>query len=157
MRPMRTIGLFVLLLASVSAAADTPALRDIRVWASPDSTRVVLDLTAPASYTVFSLAGPDRIVIDFERIEADQSAIKIPDGSGVVKAVRLGARGRAGLRVVLDVEAKVEAKAFLTPPNETYGHRLVVDLGHGPAPAPPCRPKPRCPSRSRAGMVSATL
>ena len=151
MRPMRTIGLFVLLLASVSAAADTPALRDIRVWASPDSTRVVLDLTAPASYTVFSLAGPDRIVIDFERIEADQFAIKIPDGSGVVKAVRLGARGRAGLRVVLDVEAKVEAKAFLTPPNETYGHRLVVDLGHGQAPAPPMQAEAPMPVKVAGG------
>ncbi len=140
-----------MLLASVSAAADTPALRDIRVWASPDSTRVVLDLTAPASYTVFSLAGPDRIVIDFERIEADQFAIKIPDGSGVVKAVRLGARGRAGLRVVLDVEAKVEAKAFLTPPNETYGHRLVVDLGHGQAPAPAMQAEAPMPVKVAGG------
>jgi N-acetylmuramoyl-L-alanine amidase len=132
---MRTVGLFVLLLASVSAAADSPALRDIRVWASPDSTRVVLDLSAPTSYTLFSLDGPDRVVIDFERIQADTSAIKVPDGMGVVKAVRIGARGREGLRVVLDVGSKVEAKAFLTPPNETYGHRLVVDLGHGSATA----------------------
>jgi len=136
MRPTRTVGLFVLLLASVSAAADSPALRDIRVWASPDSTRVVLDLSAPTSYTLFTLDGPDRVVIDFERIQADASAIKVPDGMGVVQAVRIGARGREGLRVVLDVGSKVDAKAFLTPPNETYGHRLVVDLGHGSASAP---------------------
>jgi N-acetylmuramoyl-L-alanine amidase len=140
---MRAIGLFVLLLTSASAAA-APALRDIRVWASPDSTRVVLDLSEPASYTLFTLEGPDRIVIDFERIEADASRIKVPDASGVVKSVRLGERGRAGLRIVLDVNAKVEAKAFLTPPNETYGHRLVVDLGHGTAAAvtPVEAPKP---------------
>ncbi len=140
---MRAIGLFVLLLMSASAAA-APALRDIRVWASPDSTRVVLDLSEPASYTLFTLEGPDRIVIDFERIEADASRIKVPDASGVVQSVRLGERGRAGLRIVLDVNAKVEAKAFLTPPNETYGHRLVVDLGHGlaAAAAPAEAPKP---------------
>jgi N-acetylmuramoyl-L-alanine amidase len=140
---MRAIGLFVLLLTSASAAA-APALRDIRVWASPDSTRVVLDLSEPASYTLFTLEGPDRIVIDFERIEADASRIKVPDASGVVKSVRLGERGRAGLRIVLDVNAKVEAKAFLTPPNETYGHRLVVDLGHGmvAAATPAEAPKP---------------
>jgi N-acetylmuramoyl-L-alanine amidase len=143
MRPMRAIGLIVLLLTSATAAA-APALRDIRVWASPDSTRVVLDLSEPASYSVFSLDGPDRVVIDFDRIEADASRIKVPDASGVVKAVRLGERGRAGLRIVLDVNAKVEAKAFLTPPNETYGHRLVVDLGHGlaAAAAPVEAPKP---------------
>jgi N-acetylmuramoyl-L-alanine amidase len=140
---MRAIGLIVLLLTSASAAA-APALRDIRVWASPDSTRVVLDLSEPASYTVFSLDSPDRIVIDFERIEADASRIKVPDAAGVVKSVRLGERGRGGLRIVLDMDAKVEAKAFLTPPNETYGHRLVVDLGHGlaAAAAPAEAPKP---------------
>jgi N-acetylmuramoyl-L-alanine amidase len=132
---MQRIGLVLLLLASGSAAAATAALKDIRVWASPDSTRVVLDLSAPASYTLFSLSQPERVVIDFERIDADPSSFKAPEGSGVVKAVRLGGRGRAGLRVVLDVSEKVEAKAFLSPPNETYGHRLVVDLGHGLAEA----------------------
>jgi N-acetylmuramoyl-L-alanine amidase len=139
MQSLKAIGLIVLLLTSAQADAAT-ALRDIRVWASPDSTRVVLDLSEPASYTLFALEGPDRIVIDFERIEADVAAIKVPEGSGVVKSVRLGERGRAGLRVVLDLGAKVEAKAFLTPPNETYGHRLVVDLGHGGAPAAPAEP-----------------
>jgi N-acetylmuramoyl-L-alanine amidase len=136
MLPLRTLGLVALLLAS-SAAAAAPALRDIRVWASPDSTRVVLDLSEPVSYTLFTLAGPDRIVIDFERIEADAADIKVPDAAGVVQAVRLGERGRAGLRVVLDVSSPVEPKSFLTPPNETYGHRLVVDLAHGAAQVAP--------------------
>jgi N-acetylmuramoyl-L-alanine amidase len=137
MRPLQRIGLVLLLLASGSAAAATAALKDIRVWASPDSTRVVLDLSSPASYTLFSLSGPERIVIDFERIDVDPASFKVPEGSGVVKAVRLGERGRAGLRVVLDVSEEVEAKSFLSPPNETYGHRLVVDLGHGLAQARP--------------------
>jgi N-acetylmuramoyl-L-alanine amidase len=124
-----------LLLASGSAAAAPVALEDIRVWASPDSTRVVLDLSAPASFTLFTLSGPERVVIDLERIDGKPSALKLPDGAGYVKALRLGGRGKQGLRVVLDVSEKVEAKAFLSPPNETYGHRLVIDLGHGLAQA----------------------
>jgi N-acetylmuramoyl-L-alanine amidase len=58
MRPVERIGILLLLLASGSAAAQSPALKDVRVWGSPDSTRVVLDLTAPTSYTLFSLSGP---------------------------------------------------------------------------------------------------
>ena len=139
MRPLQRIGVLVLLLASGSAAAAPAALKDIRLWASPDSTRVVLDLTAPASYTLFSLSNPDRIVVDFEQIDADLSALTLPEGAGVVKAVRLGERGKSGLRIVLDVNSKVEAKGFLSPPNETYGHRLVVDLGHEQAAPTPVK------------------
>jgi N-acetylmuramoyl-L-alanine amidase len=130
MRPMGRIGFLFLLLAAGSSAAQAAALKDVRVWGSPDSTRVVLDLTEPATYTLFTLSGPERIVIDFAAIDADLGALGAPAASGVVKGVRFGERGRSGLRVVIDVNEKVEAKGFLTPPNETYGHRLVVDLGH---------------------------
>jgi len=141
MRPMGRIGFLFLLLAAGSTAAQAAALKDVRVWGSPDSTRVVLDLTEPATYTLFTLSGPERIVIDFDAIDADLGALGSPAASGVVKGVRFGARGRSGLRVVIDVDEKVEARGFLTPPNETYGHRLVVDLGHAQpamahAPAP---------------------
>jgi N-acetylmuramoyl-L-alanine amidase len=138
MRPLQRIALSLLLVAAAPALAAPAALKDIRVWGSPDSTRVVLDLSAPASYTLFTLDGPDRIVIDFDAIDADIRSLALPPATGVVKAVRLGARGKKGLRVVLDVAQKVEAKGFLTPPNETYGDRLVVDLGHG-------RPPPEAP------------
>lgn len=137
MRLLQRIGFLVLLLASGSAAAAPAALKDIRVWGSPDSTRVVLDLTAPAAYSVFTLSGPERIVIDFDAIDADPKSIEAPAASGVVKSVRFGERGRHGFRIVLDVSEKVQAKAFLSPPNETYGHRLVVDLGHELPPAVP--------------------
>jgi N-acetylmuramoyl-L-alanine amidase len=130
MRPMGRIGFLFLLLAAGSSAAQAAALKDVRVWGSPDSTRVVLDLTEPATYTLFTLSGPERIVINFDAIDADLGALGAPAASGVVKGVRFGERGRSGLRVVIDVNEKVEAKGFLTPPNETYGHRLVVDLGH---------------------------
>jgi N-acetylmuramoyl-L-alanine amidase len=141
MRPMGRIGFLFLLLAAGSSAAQAAALKDVRVWGSPDSTRVVLDLTEPATYTLFTLSGPERIVIDFDAIDADLGVLGSPAASGVVKRVRFGARGRSGLRVVIDVNEQVEAKGFLTPPNETYGHRLVVDLGHA-QPATATAPAP---------------
>jgi N-acetylmuramoyl-L-alanine amidase len=137
MRLLRRIGFLHLLLAWSALAAEPAALRDVRVWGSPDSTRVVLDLTAPATYTLFTLSAPERIVIDFDAIDADLKSLGSPPPSGVVKGVRFGARGRSGLRIVIDVNEKVDAKGFLTPPNETYGHRLVVDLGHALPAAPP--------------------
>jgi len=136
MRRLHRICAPALLLASATAMADPIVLQDIRLWASPDSTRVVLDLTAPASHTMFALADPERIVIDLEATSADLKSLKTPDGTGVVTAVRLGARDGGGLRVVLDVSARVQPNSFLTPPNETYGDRLVIDLGHQQTPRP---------------------
>jgi N-acetylmuramoyl-L-alanine amidase len=123
-----------LLLLPAAAYAQQLQLQDVRLWASPDSTRVVLDLSEPASYSMFSLADPERIVIDLEQATLPANAITIPAGTGLVNAVRLGEREGGGLRVVLDVGAKVLPKSFLTPPNEAYGHRLVVDLALEQAP-----------------------
>src|SRR5262245_38508449 len=137
MRPLQRIALLILLVATGPALAAPAILRDIRVWGSPDSTRVVLDLSAPANYSMFPLSGPERIVIDFDAIAAGVKNLELPPASVVVKSGRVGARGSHGLRIVLDVTEKVDAKGFLSPPNETYGHRLVVDLGHDLPPAAP--------------------
>ena len=118
-----------LLLAGLPPVAAATELEEVRLWASPDSTRIVLDLSAPVGYSVFALTDPDRIVIDLEQIDAN--AVQLPAAAviGVVSGVRIAARDNGGLRVVLDLTSKVQLKSFLTPPNETYGHRLVVDLG----------------------------
>ena len=116
-----------LLQATVAfAAAD---LQEVRLWASPDSTRVVLDLSAPVSYSVFTLSDPERVVIDLEQLAADSVRLPASTAVGIVSGVRVAARDNGGVRVVLDLTTRVEPKSFLTPPNETYGHRLVVDLG----------------------------
>jgi N-acetylmuramoyl-L-alanine amidase len=85
---------------------------------------------------MFSLDGPDRVVIDLEQASGNLAALRMPAGTGSVSAVRLGSRDGGGLRVVLDVNARVQPKSFLTPPNETYGHRLVIDLALEQAPRP---------------------
>ena len=118
-----------LLAALPITAAAAAELQEVRLWASPDSTRVVLDLSAPADYTVFALTGPERVVIDLEQSRADAVRMPSPQAVGVVSGVRMAARENGMLRVVLDLTNRVELKSFLTPPNETYGHRLVVDLG----------------------------
>jgi N-acetylmuramoyl-L-alanine amidase len=136
MRLLSPFSALFLSLACGAAVASPVTLQDIRLWASPDSTRIVLDLSAPASYTMFSLDGPDRVVIDLDQAIGDFAGLRLPAGTGSVSAVRLGVRDGGGLRVVLDVNAKVLPKSFLTPPNETYGHRLVVDLALEQAPRP---------------------
>jgi N-acetylmuramoyl-L-alanine amidase len=129
MRPLLLVLLTVI--AAQAVAASPVQVRDLRIWASPDSTRVVLDLSQPVRYEVFTLSGPDRVVIDLERTSLDARGIPMPEPSGLVRAVRTGTQPGGTLRVVLDLNGRAEPNSFLTPPNESYGHRLVVDLSTG--------------------------
>jgi N-acetylmuramoyl-L-alanine amidase len=106
--------------------AEAANVRGLRLWSGPDSTRVVLDLSAPASHRVFTLSNPERIVIDLTDSVATLDGM--PRGRGFVAGVRTGKRPGGELRVVLDVNQSVKPKSFLLEPNDTYGHRLVVDL-----------------------------
>lgn len=112
-------------------AANPVEVRDLRLWASTESTRVVLDLSGVAEHTLFTLSDPNRVVIDIPaaRLTAGNatSTAALP-GQGFVRQVRTAARGDGSLRVVLDLTERVQPKSFLVEPNESYGHRLVIDL-----------------------------
>ena len=100
----------------------------VRLWTAPDHTRLVFDTTEPTEHKVFSLTGPDRLVIDFSDTTLGDGfstkAIKDKHLAGMRRAMRPD----GSLRVVLDLKQPVRPKTFLLKPNSSYGHRLVVDL-----------------------------
>jgi N-acetylmuramoyl-L-alanine amidase len=120
------------------APAGAAEVRDIRLWAGPDSTRVVLDLSASARHRLSVLKNPDRVVVDIADAHLRRGANREPAGTGAVQRVRLGRRPTGELRVVLDLAHAVRPKSFLTAPNDRYGYRLVVDLA-GTGPTPPVK------------------
>jgi N-acetylmuramoyl-L-alanine amidase len=134
--------------------ASTVEVRDVRLWASPDSTRVVLDLSAEPRWNVFTLVGPARVVVDLDRASWDPARLNLPQGAGHVRALRIGEPAPGKMRLVLDLAQAAEPTAFVTPPNDTYGHRLVVDL----AAAAPATPKPikaaHAPGRQRDLVIA---
>ncbi|MBT8135911.1 MAG: N-acetylmuramoyl-L-alanine amidase [Gammaproteobacteria bacterium] len=99
----------------------------VRLWAGPDSTRVVMDLDAPADHRIFHLRDPSRIVVDLTQARLAASAM--PDGAGAVTRIRSGKRDGGDLRVVLDLSVDaIQPRSVILPPNDVYGHRLVIDL-----------------------------
>jgi len=113
-----------MLLTGVAGANEVEGLR---LWSGPESTRVVFDLSAPTPHRIFNLDNPYRVVVDLTDAEVSKAA-GLPEGRGVVLGVRTGAQPRGQLRVVLDVNQRVNPQSFLLEPNDTYGHRLVIDL-----------------------------
>jgi N-acetylmuramoyl-L-alanine amidase len=121
------IAVLVLAIAWI-APARAVEVRAVRLWASPESTQVVIELSGSAKHTLMTLKNPDRVVLDVSDVRLSAGARR-PPGSGVVKEVRMARRPGGGLRLVLDLTRPIRAKSFLATPNDHYGYRLVVDLG----------------------------
>lgn len=122
---MRVALTLLMLLAQTSFAAGVD-VEGVRVWAGPEYTRAVFDVSAKADYRLFSLEGPDRLVLDIEKGELNDLAL--PAGTGMVKGMRSGRPGEGQLRLVFDLSERARAKSFLLEPAGDYGHRLVVDF-----------------------------
>jgi N-acetylmuramoyl-L-alanine amidase len=123
------IAWIMLLSASFTLQAYAVEVNGIRLWAGPDNTRVVLDLSGSAQHSLQILKNPDRVVLDVAGARLASSARTAPAGTGLVKEVRIGRRPSGELRVVFDMMRPIQAKSFLTAPNNRYGYRLVIDLG----------------------------
>jgi len=121
------IAIFALAIAGVLPARAVE-VRAVRLWASPEGTQVVLELSGTAKHSLLMLKNPDRVVLDVSGAHLSATAQK-PPAAGVVKEVRMARRPSGELRVVLDLTRPIRAKSFLATPNDRYGYRLVVDLG----------------------------
>ncbi|HDX0920859.1 TPA: N-acetylmuramoyl-L-alanine amidase [Stenotrophomonas maltophilia] len=161
-------------LASVSAWAGE--VRQVLLNTGATGTRAEISLVGSGGYKTLSLAGPNRLVVDFP----DSSAIrnlKMPAAQGVVTAVRTGQPVPGTFRVVFDL---AESVAPFRPQMQREGNesKLVIEWpGDGPAvaasrpavapavqpqaqvntPAPVPTPAESAQSRSDAARATALL
>lgn len=119
------IALLVGCCVAVAQAADVSGFR---VWTDPEKTRAVLDLSERAAYRLFTLEGPDRVVVDLADAELRHSLNFEQEHAGIISGVRHGSPDPGDLRVVLDLSEGAKVKSFLLDPTGQYGHRLVIDL-----------------------------
>ena len=116
-----------LCLMALTATAGT-TVENVRIWSENERTRVVLDLDQAVDHSIFTLRGPDRIVIDLKDSRLAGALENLPPGAGSVASIRSGLRANGQLRVVLDLVQPVRSRSFTTGPNERYGDRIVIDL-----------------------------
>src|SRR5258705_13484319 len=147
---LRASTLVSAMAVAMAASASAAEVREMRVGAGPDGTRVVLDLSGSVEHTLFTLHSPERVVVDIP--SAHLSNPSMPAGQGIIRQIRAAPRDGDDLRVVLDLEGAVQAKSFVAEPNETYGYRLVIDLVPPGAAAPV--PVQHAPTGSRDLVIA---
>jgi N-acetylmuramoyl-L-alanine amidase len=124
-----TTVLYMLLFLLPNVVWAANQLDSVRIWAAPESTRVVFDLTQAPKYDSFTLTGPHRLVVDIQDTGAKINLDKIANNSKIIKKIRFSSPPKKGiLRLVMDLSKPVKSSLFTLPPTAPYGNRLVVDL-----------------------------
>lgn len=141
----------LLLLWLPAAPALAVDVHGVRLWRAPDHTRVVFDLSAPVEHKLFTLSGPERVVIDIDDTRFRAALDNLNLDETPIKGLRHAPRGD-GVRVVLDLSARVDPNSFFLRRQAGAADRLVVDLyDRGQAEAAPPAPEAEPVTVDRGG------
>nr|WP_109340779.1 N-acetylmuramoyl-L-alanine amidase [Saliniradius amylolyticus] len=118
-----------MLLVSGSVLGASNKIDGVRIWPSPTSTRVVLDMQSKPDFTYFNLNNPRRLVIDLANTEKTLNLSQISNDSDVLGKLRYSSpKNASGVRLVLELNEDVNTEIFALPPTKPYQDRLVIDL-----------------------------
>ncbi|MCX2760725.1 N-acetylmuramoyl-L-alanine amidase [Vibrio sp. Sgm 22] len=119
-----------------SSLVSANSLKSLRVWPSPEETRVVIDLKSEADFSYFTLSSPSRLVVDLKNTNlATKLPVVVKDSPVLSKIRKSSPPDKSTYRLVFELKKSSKAELFkLSPtPGGQYGHRLVIDLPHGAA------------------------
>ena len=116
--------------AATPAPVALPNVIDVRVTATPERARLVVDLAGRTEFALVSLGDPKRLAIDVRAatFSVPQPA-GTPAGEGLIAeyAVEQAAPDRVRTTLVLAASAQVQ-QAYVLDPFEDQPARLVVDI-----------------------------
>jgi N-acetylmuramoyl-L-alanine amidase len=108
---------------------ELPVATGARLAGDATETRFVLDVSKHVDIVAFTLADPDRVVIDLPQLDFELPAKIGETGRGLIKAFRFGLVMTGASRIVLDLTGPVRIeKALVLDWVESQPARLVLDL-----------------------------
>jgi len=117
--------------APSSVPVALPNVMDVRVSATPDRARLIIDLAAKSEFALVSLSEPDRLAID---VRAATFSVPEPSGKPAGEGnmisdylVEQAAPDRVRTILTLSAPAQVQ-QAYMLDPFEGQPARLVVDI-----------------------------
>ena len=112
-----------------AAPSALPVVIDLRLTEEAGRTRFVVELSDPVAADVFTLTGPNRIVVDLPEVLWRVSDAARPSGRAAIKSYRYGLFRQGNSRFVIDLNSPVRAAPpQILPPAGGRGFRLVLDL-----------------------------
>jgi len=99
-------------------------LKDARVWAGPEYTRVVLDADGPLAYKITQKG--DKVVVQLERSRVSRGYAD-PAAQGLYQGMSHAHIGDR-LELTAKVASNSQLKSFVLKPSKGSNYRLVLDL-----------------------------
>lgn len=104
-------------------------MEGVRVWPSPESTRVVFDMSSKPDFSYFMLKNPLRLVIDLQNTQQAKYLPSVPKKHNLISKLRYSKpKKKNSTRVVFELTGVVKPVVFALAPTGPYKNRLVVDL-----------------------------
>ena len=129
--------LFTLTKADIAWGANIVA---VRMWPSPDYSRVTIESDQALSYSQTFVADPPRLAVDIKGMalmpELRELVSKVLPSDPNIAGIRVGQFAPDVVRLVLDLKQPVLPQVFTLKPIAPYQFRLVFDLYPTQAPDP---------------------
>jgi len=121
------IGLQLLAVPSYAEQVNISALR---YWNTPDQTQMLFDVSSSPAHRVFLMNNPARLVIDMRNTDVKQALTQPPPSHPLFSQVRVAAKNKTDLRIVVDLKKELNPKNMSLRTNslDGHGHRLVIEL-----------------------------
>jgi len=107
--PAFWVAISLLVAAPLASAAD---LNGLRLVEDEQGTRALVEVDALAGYKLFTLANPDRLVVDLADAKL-APGLRLPGPNGLVAGVRTGQPSPGTLRLVFDLAGPVRSESSL--------------------------------------------
>ena len=106
-----------------------PVVMSARIGEHADRTRLVIELSDPVALRAFTLANPNRIILDMTEVAWRLGSPPVPTGQGLIKAYRYGLFRSGNSRMVIDLGRPARlGETLAIPPAAGFGYRVVIDL-----------------------------
>lgn len=115
-------------LLTVPCYAQQIDISSLRYWNTPDQTQILFDVSSSPEHRVFLMNKPARLVIDLRNANIKQALSQPPSSHPLFSQIRVAARNKTDVRVVVDLKREISSKNMSLRTNSLNGQHLVIEL-----------------------------
>ncbi len=137
------------------AVAAPTTIQSVQMRGDADKAELVIEVSAPATYTSYKTAGPDRLVVDFSQVVPAAALAGINVSKGPVKGVTVKKFDTdAGVLTRMEIYLTQNIEPVITPSMEKTGELKVTFPGYT---APQVVAQPETPAAVPAEKTQTTI